>query len=223
MKVIAAHNYVNNFIKFKSDSINMVLGKCLDETVTQMNYYSYKSEFSRNISLKAMKSFAFMLNSELIKNNIVLNNADKKIYYAMGWRFINAFKKSEVYKNNLLRDKTRLIIINNSAGIYAQPDFVDYYNEIMYEMKSFSLKPIPEYVKIQVKIFQLAYPDFESKLIAFPRDQDYIKTQIITVKKQAERTKKSLLKKLYKFTMDNGNDIDSETAIGNRKYINYNL
>lgn len=223
MKVIATHNYVNNFIKFKSNIINMILGKCLDETVTQMNYYSYKSEFKRNISLNAMKSFAVMLNSELIKNNIILDNKDKKNYYAMGWRFINAFKKSELYENTLLRDRTRLIIINDEAGIYAQPDFVDYYNEIMYEMKSFSLKPVPKYVKMQVKIFQLAYPGFESKLIAFPRDDGYIKVQKITVKEQAERTKKILLKKLYKFVIDNGDEIDDHIAIGNKKYINYNV
>ncbi len=223
MKVIATHKYVNNFVKFKSDTINMILGKCLDETVTQMNYYNYRSEFKRNISMNAMKGFAFMLNSELTKNSIVLNNNDKKNYYAMGWRFINAFKKSELYENSLLRDRTRLIIINGEVGIYAQPDFVDYIHEIMYEMKSFSLKPVPEYVRVQVKIFQLAYPDFISKLIAFPRNEGYIKTQTVIVKKQAERTRKSLLKKLYKFTVENGMDMDYNDAVGNKKYIKYTI
>ncbi len=201
----------------------MVLGKCLDETVSKMNYYNYKFQINRNISLKALKSYTAFLKSEFEINDIVVDKSEMRKYYAMGWKFINAFKKSVLYENMLLRDRTRIIIINDEVGIYAQPDFVDYEKEVIYEMKSFSLKPLPEYVRKQVRVFQLAYPKFNTVIIGFPRNDEYIKPQTVKLMEQKERTKKILLKKLYKYATVHGKNIDYEEAIGNRKYINYSI
>lgn len=223
LKVIATHEYVSNFIKYTGDKRGMVLGKCLDETVSKMNYYNYKYQINRDISLKALKSYTVFLKSEFEKHDIVIDKSEMRTYYAMGWKFINAFKKSVLYENMLLRDRTRIVTINDDVGIYAQPDFVDYADNVIYEMKSFSLKPLPEYVRKQVRIFQLAYPNFNTVIIGFPRNEEYIKPQIVKLTDPKERTKKILLKKLYRYAMEYGKNIDYEEAIGNRKCINYRI
>ncbi|KJE48957.1 MULTISPECIES: hypothetical protein [Acidiplasma] len=223
MRVIATHEYVKNFIKHTGDKLPMVIGKCLDDTVSKMVYFKNRHIINRDITIKALRSYTALLKDELHKNCISLENSDLRYYYAMGWKFINAFKKSVIYENSLLRDRTRIIIINDEAGIYAQPDFVDYENKTIYEMKSFSLKPLPEYVRLQARVFQLAYPDFKTVLIAFPRDQDYIKVQNIKLREYKDVTKNRLLREIYNFTMQNGRDMDMFTAIGNKKYIKYKL
>ncbi len=219
MKVIATHEYTKPFIKHESTIENRIFGKCLDDVVSGMVYYS--RYIKRDISLKAIRKFVAEFKNEMNINSVNIDNIN--IYIESAWRFIHAFKTSDIYKNRFMKDRTRLIIINGDVGIYAQPDFVNYDDKIFYEMKSFSVRPVPLYVIKQVRIFQLAYPDFESYLIGIPRDKRYIKIQKILVNRSSEKTKKMLLRSLYEYAIKNGRDIDYNDAIFKRRFISYSI
>ncbi|AAT43067.1 hypothetical protein [Picrophilus oshimae] len=219
MRVIATYEYTKQFIKHDGSLENRILGKCLDDVVSGMVYYS--GYIKRDISLKAIKKFIAEFKSETKSNELKIENMD--FYINTAWRFIHAFKGSEIYKNRFMKEKTRLIVINGDAGVYAQPDFIDYNNKTFYEMKSFSVRPAPLYVIKQVRIFQLAYPDFKSYIIGIPRDKRYIRIQRVRVNESSERTKKSLLKSLYNYAMENGRDIDYKDAIFKRHFTSYSV
>jgi len=59
-------------------------------------------------------------------------------------------------------------MINNSVGVYAQPDYWDAVSRF-YEMKSYRAVPPPPDVVLQLRMFQLAFPGFEPWLICFDR------------------------------------------------------
>jgi len=86
---------------------------------------------------------------------------------------LKAYRRSEIA--GLPRPKTRVILINNEVGVYAQPDFWDGRGRI-YEMKSYLAVPPKPDVGLQLRLFQLAFPRFESVLICFDRHTQPVET-----------------------------------------------
>jgi hypothetical protein len=81
-----------------------------------------------------------------------------------------AYKQTPIYKQSLLRPKTRVVVINNAIGVYMQPDFYDPCSDTFYEVKSYPLRKDEYMFKrlcYQVKLYQLAYPKSKAVAVGF--------------------------------------------------------
>jgi len=81
-----------------------------------------------------------------------------------------AYKQTPIYKQSLLRPKTRVVVINDAVGVYMQPDFYDPCTDTFYEVKSYPLRKDEYMFKrlcYQVKLYQLAYPKSKAVAVGF--------------------------------------------------------
>jgi hypothetical protein len=142
----------------------MAVGKAIDET---LSYWSYEHHQSRRPTLTSMNRVAGqILDHELADADVRLTaeERDRQLVGISG--VLQAFRKSEVM--GLARPKSRLILINERVGVYAQPDYWDG-RDRFYEMKSYYANPMPPDVTLQVQLFQCAFPGFRAFLACFDR------------------------------------------------------
>jgi hypothetical protein len=81
-----------------------------------------------------------------------------------------AYKQTPIYRNSLLRPKTRVVVINYKIGVYMQPDFYDPCTNTFYEVKSYPLRKDEYMFKrlcYQVKLYQLAFPKSKAVAVGF--------------------------------------------------------
>ncbi len=146
------------------DELGLAVGRAIDSVLSR---YSHEFRASRRPTAAAMNRLAAeTLDGELADADLSLVPADRDKQLAQVAGVLQAFRRSEVM--GLLRPKSRLVLINERAGFYAQPD---YWNgrDRFYEMKSYLALPIPSGVELQLQLFQLAFPNFAAVLASFDR------------------------------------------------------
>jgi hypothetical protein len=146
------------------DEIGMAVGKAIDET---LSHYSYEFQQSRHPTVTAMNRLAAqVLDDELADADVQLPGDERERQLAAIAAVLQAFRKSEIM--GLTRPRSRMILINEQVGIYAQPDYWDG-RDRFYEMKSYHASPMPPDVRLQVQLFQCAFPGFRAYLASFDR------------------------------------------------------
>ena len=142
----------------------MATGKAIDSALSR-----YHHEFCqrRRPTLTAMlRHSAEVLDEELAAAGLTLSVEDRSQIDQQLHGVLQAARRSEIF--GLPRPKSRMILINESVGIYAQPDYWDGSRHI-YEMKSYRAFPPSPEVDLQLKIFQLAFPDLAESLVCIDR------------------------------------------------------
>jgi hypothetical protein len=86
---------------------------------------------------------------------------------------LQAYRLSEIF--GLARPRTRVIVIGGTVGVYAQPDYWDGRGRF-FEMKSYRAIPPPPDVALQLRLFQLAFPQFEAVLVCIDRHARPVET-----------------------------------------------
>ncbi len=115
-----------------------------------------------------------------------------------GSKILEAFQRTPAF--GLLRPKTRLVVIDESIGMYVQPDFYDGYS--IYEVKSFNPTKT-RYAYYQVRLFQLGgYPDSEAVLVGF--DGNTLDPIIIRINRISEEDRHRIIMDVAKFGSSNG-------------------
>jgi hypothetical protein len=155
------------------DEIGMAVGKAIDSALAQFNY-----EFrqSRRPTLAAMNRVgASILDEELANADLTLSAHDREKLGAEVAGVLQAFRGSELF--GLYRPRSRMILIDEQVGVYAQPDYWDGSSKF-YEMKSFNALPLRPDVALQLQLFQLAFPGFRGFLACFDRHRQPVGTSL---------------------------------------------
>jgi len=172
----------------ESDEIGMAVGKAIDETLA---HFSWEARDARRTSLAAMnRRAADVLDRELADADLRLapTERDRQLEQIAG--VLGAFRKSEVM--GLGRPRSRLVLINEHVGVYTQPDYWDG-RERFYEMKSYRALPMPPDVELQMRLFQLGFPDFQAYLACFDRHAAPVTVTIERIPSIEERVAREVL------------------------------
>jgi hypothetical protein len=146
------------------DEIAMAVGKAIDGALARFNY-----EFrqARRPTMGAMNRIgASILDEELADADLTLSAGDRERLGSELAGVIQSFRGSELF--GLYRPRSRMILINEEVGVYAQPDYWDGRSRF-YEMKSYNALPPRPDVALQLHLFQLAFPGFRAFLACFDR------------------------------------------------------
>jgi hypothetical protein len=164
MLTVPAYSIVNYKYPITEDNpIGIAFGYAFDRALLECNYHGlsvastlqyFKDEF-----LRMMNGYSNSITQEQLQQ--ILQQASMMLL---------AYKQTPIYRNSLLRPKTRVVVINNAIGVYMQPDFYDPLNDVFYEVKSYPLRKDEYMFKrlcYQVKLYQLAYPKSKAVAVGF--------------------------------------------------------
>lgn len=202
IKTVAAHEVVRAAFPrpvTEADEIGMAVGKAIDATLSR---YSYDFARARRPTRTAMNQMATeILDEELRDADLPLPALERDRHLTAISEVLQAFRRSEVM--GLARPKSRMILINQQVGIYAQPDYWDAQGRI-YEMKSYHASPIPPDINLQVQLFQCAFPGFRTFLAWFDRHATPVTTTIEEVPALAPAVAEQVLRVAYRTGVANG-------------------
>jgi hypothetical protein len=204
IKTVATHEVVQAAYPrpvTEKDEMGMAVGKAIDETLSR---YSHEFGQARRPTVASMQRLATeVLDRELADADLVLAPSDREKQLSAVFGVLQAFRRSEVM--GLPRPRTRLILINERVGIYAQPD---YWNgrDRFYEMKSYLARPTPPDVELQLRLFQCAFPKFRAYLACFDRHATPVTTVIEEVPLLPSEAAEGVLKLAYRTGLDLGTE-----------------
>jgi hypothetical protein len=185
----------------EKDELGLASGKAIDGALSQASY-----EFSRHRKPTAaamVRIASEILDRELEDAAAPLPAEQRADVLTRIGEVFREFRKSELY--GLPRPKTRMIVINEEAGIYAQPDFWDGRSRF-YEMKSYRADPIPPDVELQLKLFQLAFPGVVAILACFDRHAAPVVSTLTIIPPLGETEMIALLRLAHRLALEHGTE-----------------
>jgi hypothetical protein len=204
VRTVAAHEVVQAAYPrpvTEKDEIGMAAGKAIDETLSR---YSYEFAQSRHPTRTAMNRLATELfDQELADADVQLGPEDRAEQLVAISGVLQAFRKSEVM--GMTRPRSRLILIDGRVGIYAQPDYWDG-KERVYEMKSYHANPLPPDIRLQIQLFQCAFPRFRTFLAWFDRHANPVTTTVDEIPPLDPRIAEGVLRQAYRVGLEKGTD-----------------
>jgi hypothetical protein len=204
VRTVAAHQVVQAAYPrpvTEKDEIGMAVGKAIDETLSR---YSHDFAQARRPTVASMQRLATeVLDRELADTDLTLIPNDRQQQLAAVFGVLQAFRRSEVM--GLPRPRSRLILINECVGVYAQPD---YWNgrDRFYEMKSYLARPTPPDVELQLRLFQCAFPQFRAFLACFDRHATPVVTAIEEVPPLEPGVADGVLRLAYRTGLEQGTE-----------------
>jgi hypothetical protein len=202
VRTVAAHEVVQAAFPrpvTEKDEVGMAVGKAIDETLSR---YSHEFGQERRPTVTAMRRLATeVLDRELADADLSLPPPDRERELVGIFGVLQAFRKSEVM--GLPRPRSRLVLINDQVGVYAQPD---YWNgrDRFYEMKSYYANPTPPDVRLQLELFQCAFPGFHAFLACFDRHANPVTTVIENLPPLGPEATEEVLKLAYRTGLARG-------------------
>ena len=183
----------------EADELGMAVGKAIDETLSQ---FSHEFGQARRPTLAAMsRRAADVLDREVTDADLALTAEERARQLAAISGVLQSFRKSEVM--GLSRPRSRLIVINEAVGVYAQPDYWDGRGRF-YEMKSYRADPLPPDVRLQLQLFQCAFPGFQGFLACFDRHATPVTAHIGPIATLEPSAQEAVLRLAYRTGMDCG-------------------
>jgi len=168
VRTVAAHEVVRATYPrpevTERDELGMAVGKAIDHALSR--YANDASRGLRPTAASTRRIAAEALDEELRDIDLRPPAAELDRIQAQIGAVIAAFRKSPLY--GLRRPQSRLVLIGAEAGVYAQPDYWDGRSRF-FEMKSYRAVPPPPDVRLQLSLFQLAFPGFEAHLVCLNR------------------------------------------------------
>jgi hypothetical protein len=204
VRTVAAHEVVRAAFPrpvTEKDEVGMAVGKAIDGALPR---YSHEFAQGRKPSRTGIQQLAVeILDAELTDAGLTIAPEDRARHLAGIAGVLQAFRQSEVM--GLARPRSRLILINGQVGIYAQPDYWDGRGRI-YEMKSYHARPMPPDVRLQIRLFQCAFPQCRAYLAWFDRHAAPVTTTIEEVPLLDPPTTEETLRLAYRTAMEKGTD-----------------
>jgi hypothetical protein len=215
VRTVAAHEVVRAAFPrpvTERDEIGMAVGTAIDET---LSHYSHEFGQSRRPTFTSIQRMAAeVLDGQLADVDIQLTAEDRQRELTAITGVLQEFRRSEIM--GLSRPKSRLILINEQIGIYAQPDYWDGRGRF-FEMKSYLAVPMPPDVRLQMQLFQCAFPGFRAFLACFDRHASPVTTTIELIPPLEPATTDEVLKIAYRTGVEKGTSkvleyVDSPTV-----------
>jgi hypothetical protein len=204
VRTVAAHEIVQSVYPHpvtERDELGMAVGKAIDGTLSR---YSHEFREARRPTASAMNRLASeMLDEELADSDLTLAPEDREKQLGQISGVVQAFRRSELM--GLRRPRSRLVLVDERVGFYAQPDFWNG-RDRFYEMKSYRAPPIPAGVTLQLKLFQLAFPGFHTVLAAFDRHASPVTTTLTEIDPLAPEEGERLLRTAVSVGTERGQD-----------------
>ncbi len=155
----------------EKDEIAMAVGKAIDGTLSQ---FGYQVGIGRKPTATALRGWAeTLLDDGLAEAAVEISPTEREKILRQVHEVVRAYRGSPIF--GLTRPKTRVILIDDRVGVYAQPDYWDGRQRI-FEMKSYRAVPLPPDVALQLRMFQLAFPRFESVVVCLNRHTTPVET-----------------------------------------------
>jgi hypothetical protein len=199
---IAAHEVVRAAYPrpiTERDEIGIAVGRAIDGTLSKC---SHEFASGRRPTRTAMARLGEeILDEELKDADLQLTASERDRHLRSVSDVLQAFRRSEVM--GLARPRSRLIVINGRVGVYAQPDFWDGRGRF-YEMKSYHADPVPPDVRLQVQLFQCAFPGFRAFLAWFDRHATPVTTTIQEMPPLEATTVEEILGLAYRTGVEKG-------------------
>ena len=146
------------------DELGMAVGKAIDEALSR---FSHQSAAGGRVGVaQVVRGAQETLGRELEDAHLTLPSGEEERLLATLRELVRLFRQSELF--GLRRPRTRLLLIDGVAGVYAQPDFWNGRDRI-YELKSYRASPPRPDVQLQLDLFQLAFPGFDELLVSLDR------------------------------------------------------
>ena len=158
------------------DEVAMAIGRAIDGTLSEVGHWFRQGRRPTSSGLRTMS--AARLDDELETAGQELDPSARERVLVEMQGVLQAYRASEIF--GLARPKTRMILIGQEVGIYAQPDYWDGVRRF-FEMKSYLAIPPPPDVALQLRLFQLAFPGLESVLICLDRHSRPVATRSLVV------------------------------------------
>jgi len=224
MRTFATHELVNyKYPVENSDQVGLAFGRAFDKAVTQLMYYKSNSWYGRVGPRKALRHFMYEFRNSLseLKNNSGTDVPREKVteVASRAWRMLSAFTSTDLYRRFALKERTRVVVIENRGdvllkegiGMYAQPDFTDWYGREIYEIKTYPLeKEWLERAKYQARLFQLAYPEYSASLLGFNENNGRIEPQFVKLQPLTSQEITNLISDIDTFASQNSGNIRNE-------------
>ena len=179
IRTLAAHDVVRSVFPrpvTSADEIGMAVGSAIDDT---LSHFSNEVRGGRRPTFAAMGRWAEdVLDRQLEERDLTLEGPVRAAHLEATFNVIRAFRNTEIM--GMARPRSRLILINEEVGVYAQPDFWDG-RDRFFEMKSYHAVPPPPDVELQLQLFQLAFAGFRAYLACFDRHVVPVTTSIVEV------------------------------------------
>jgi hypothetical protein len=204
VRTVATHEVVQRTYPrpaTEKDEFAMAVGKAIDGALSR---YSHEFSRGRKPTATSMNRFAADVLKESLRDadvTVPTDQHEKVLTQIAG--VLQAFRRSEVF--GLARPRTRLVLIDERVGVYAQPDYWDGKSRF-FEMKSYDAIPMPREVELQMRMFQLAYPGFSSYLISFNRHVTPVETRLTAIPPPTAQEVGDALTLAYQAGMDLGQD-----------------
>ena len=148
----------------EGDELAMAVGRAIDTALSEIGH---QARLGRRPTTSGMRTLAAQrLDEETETATVDLSPERRTAILTEIHAVMQAFRGSEIF--GLSRPKTRVILIGDEVGVYAQPDYWDGRGRF-FEMKSYLAIPPPPDIALQLRLFQLAYPGFEAVLICLDR------------------------------------------------------
>jgi hypothetical protein len=180
VRTIAAHEVVERTYPRpppeEKDHVAMAVGKAIDGAISE---WGHRVRIGKRPTATAMQQVAVdLLDEALVEAAVRLEPAGREDALRRIQNVLRAYRESAIF--GLTRPRTRVILIDGRVGVYAQPDFWDGRTRF-FEMKSYTAIPPPPDVRLQVRLFQLAFPQFESVLFCIDRHADPVRSSATRV------------------------------------------
>ncbi len=168
VRMLAAHEVVQRTFPRpppeEADRIAIAVGRAIDGTLSSAGYDLRQGRSPGTGRLATLA--ASLLDDALAEQAVAMEAGDRDRTLARIAEVVRVYRRSEIA--GLPRPKTRVFFVGEDVGVYAQPDFWDG-RARFFEMKSYRAIPPPPDVLLQVRLFQLAFPRFESVLVCLDR------------------------------------------------------
>ena len=202
VRTLAAHDVVELLhprTVTVQDEVGMAVGSAIDGALSAM---SYEARTGRRPSIANIERRGQeILNEHLQDAELVLEPAARSEVDASIRGVIIAFRQSDLLGR--ARPKTRLILIDETAGIYTQPDYWDG-GQRFFEMKSYRAIPPRPDVALQLELFQLGFPECRGELVCFDRHARPVTVSRWPVPPVAEERRRELLGKCRDLALEHG-------------------
>jgi hypothetical protein len=176
------------------DAVAMAIGKAIDGTLSELGH---RVRAGRKPTPAAAQLLAeSLLDDALVEAAARLEPPRKEETLRQIQEVLRAYRSTEIF--GLPRPRTRIILIEGRVGVYAQPDYWDGRGRF-FEMKSFNAIPPPPEVALQMRLFQLAFPKFESVLICIDRHARPVTTTSAVIPPPAPEEVRTALRLAYEF------------------------
>ncbi|MGA7923584.1 MAG: hypothetical protein WCA77_06370 [Thermoplasmata archaeon] len=215
IKTVATHDVVRATFPrpvTERDELGMAVGKAIDTAASQ---FSHEFGLRRKPTTASMVRLATsILDEELKDADLPLAGPDRGTALRQITEVLQAVRKSEIF--GLSRPRSRLVVINETVGVYSQPDYWDG-RDRFYEMKTYSAHPPPPDVALQLSMFQLAFPGLAGFLICFDRHALPVATRVYPLSPLTPERTEEVLRLAYDVGLAQGTDkvmeyVDSPTV-----------